>query len=55
MSGRNHRGGRGGGRGRGRGRGPEPSTPKKPKEPKTVDEYFFYVGSSKQASDYSTW
>ena len=41
----NQNGGRGG-RGRGRGR----PTPIKTK--KSVEDYFFYVGSSKQASDY---
>jgi hypothetical protein len=48
MTGRygNRRGGRGG---QGRGRGSStPSTTTK----KTVEDYFFYVGSSKQASDY---
>jgi hypothetical protein len=47
MTGRfgNRRGGRDG---RGRGRGSSTTT----KTKKTVEEYFFYVGSSKQASDY---
>jgi hypothetical protein len=50
MTGRyDNRGGGRGGRGRGRGR----STPNKTsKAKKTVEDYFFYVGSSKQASDY---
>jgi hypothetical protein len=42
---RNRKSGRGG-RGRGRG-GPTQSKIKK-----TVEDYFFYIGSSKQASDY---
>jgi hypothetical protein len=52
MSGRhyNRRGGRSGG---GRGREQQvSSTPKKPTK-KTVEDYFFYVGSNKQASDYN--
>ena len=50
MSGRygGRRGGRGG---RGRGRGSFSST-KPSYTKKTVEDYFFYVGSSKQASDY---
>jgi hypothetical protein len=49
MTGRygNRRGSRGG---RGKGRGT--STVSKPVTKKTVEDYFFYVGSSKQASDY---
>ena len=49
MSGRyrNHRGGRGGlGRGRGR------YTPKTSHTKKELDNYLFYLGSSKQSSDY---
>jgi hypothetical protein len=48
MTGRygNRRGGRGG-RGRGRTSSTKPAYTKK-----TVEDYFFYVGSSKQASDY---
>jgi hypothetical protein len=47
MTGRfgNRKSGRGG---RGRGRG----GPTQTKTKKTVEDYFFYVGSSKQASDY---
>ena len=49
MTGRyGNRGGRGGRGGRGRGR--TSTAPTKTK--KTVEDYFFYVGSSKQASDY---
>jgi hypothetical protein len=50
MTGRyGHRGGRGG---RG-GRTPNTST-KEAKKKKTIEDYFFYVGSSKQASDFET-
>jgi hypothetical protein len=42
---RNRKSGRGG-RGRGRGK------PTQTKTKKTVEDYFFYVGSSKQASGY---
>ena len=59
MSGRFRGGGRGGGRGgyKGRGRGkPNPNHVKQPetKKKKTIEDYFFYVGSSKQASDFET-
>ena len=49
MAGRspNRRGGRGGRGGRGRGSGTSINRKKK-----TIEDYFFYVGSSKQASDY---
>ena len=52
MSGRfsGHRGGRGG---RGGGRKPHIQT-KEPKEKKSIEDYYFYVGSSKQASDFET-
>jgi hypothetical protein len=55
MSGRasGQRGGRGGRGGRGyRNSNFKPNTPEKKK--KTIDDYFFYVGSAKQASDYET-
>jgi hypothetical protein len=49
MTGRSiYRGGRGGGRGRGQGS----SIPPKAHTKKTIDDYSFYIGSSKQASDY---
>ena len=54
MSGRyygNRQAGRGG-RGRGRGGGRDSPTSKPSYIKKTVEDYFFYVGSSKQASDY---
>ena len=53
MSGRyQNRSGRSGRGGRGRGRGRQNSYSKPSYTKKTVEEYFFYVGSSKQASDY---
>jgi hypothetical protein len=54
MSGR-FRGGRGG-RGAFKGRGGrKPHVPNKEvKKKKTIEDYFFYVGSSKQASDFET-
>ena len=53
MTGRSHyRGGRGGGRGAGRGRGSSTGTTTKPSTKKTISDCCFYVGSSKQASDY---
>jgi hypothetical protein len=53
MTGRygNRSGGRGGQPGQG-GRGRGRSTPSKPASKKTLEDFFFYVGSSKQASDY---
>jgi hypothetical protein len=49
MTGRSfYRGGRGGGRGRGQGS----SIPPKAHTKKTIEDYSFYIGSSKQASDY---
>jgi hypothetical protein len=49
MTGRyGHRGGRGG---RG-GRTPTITSTKEAKKKKTIEDYFFYVGSSKQASDF---
>jgi hypothetical protein len=60
MSGRLRGGGRGGGRGgykgRGRGRSTNPNHVKQQetKKKKTIEDYFFYVGSSKQASDFET-
>ena len=42
------RGGRGGRGGTGRGS----SRPQTPKKKKTIEDYYFYVGSSKQATDY---
>ena len=50
MTGRygNRSGGRGGRGGRGRGC----STPSKASSKKTVEDYSFYMGSSKQASDF---
>jgi hypothetical protein len=52
MTGRyaNRHGGRSGGRGRGKGS----STTKKPYTRKTIEDYFFDVGSKNQASDYET-
>ena len=46
-----------GGRGRGRGRGwvdSNRSKDKNPKKKKTLEDHYFYVGSSKQASDFET-
>ena len=59
MSGRFRGGGRGGGRGgyKGRGRGrsnPNHVKQQETKKKKTIEDYFFYVGSSKQASDFET-
>ena len=53
MTGRygNRDGGRGGQSGQG-GRGRGRSTPSKPTSKKTIEDFSFYVGSSKQASDY---
>jgi hypothetical protein len=51
MSGRSYyRGGRGG---RGGGK-PQIQKPIEPKKKKSIEDYFFYVGSSKQASDFET-
>jgi hypothetical protein len=51
MSGRSYyRGGRGG---RGGGK-PQVQKPIEPKKKKSIEDYFFYVGSSKQASDFET-
>ena len=54
MSGRfrGGRAGRGANKGRG-GRKPQVAN-KEPKKKKTIEDYFFYVGSSKQASDFET-
>jgi triphosphoribosyl-dephospho-CoA synthetase len=40
----------------GRGGQKQPQVPvnKEPKKEKTIEDYFFYVGSSKQASDFET-
>jgi hypothetical protein len=57
MSGRFRGGGRGGrGAYKGRGGHKKPQIPvdKEPKKKKTIEDYFFYVGSSKQASDFET-
>jgi hypothetical protein len=48
MTGRYYRGGRGG---RGGGQKPSPQTKPESKK-KSIDDYYFYVGSSKQASDF---
>jgi superfamily II DNA/RNA helicase len=48
-----HRGGRGGRGGCG-GRTPTITSTKEAKKKKTIEDYFFYVGSSKQASDFET-
>jgi hypothetical protein len=54
MTGRAYnRGGKGGGRGGGRGQA-STASPKPPAKEKTLEDYVFYVGSSKQASDYET-
>jgi hypothetical protein len=55
MSGRfkGGRGGRGAFKGRG-GRKPQVANKQEPKKKKTIEDYFFYVGSSKQASDFET-
>jgi hypothetical protein len=45
-----HRGGRGG---RG-GRKPSAQKVEQPAKKKSIEDYFFYVGSSKQASDFET-
>ena len=43
------------GRGRGRGRGDRQRSNKEiPKKKKTLEDHYFYVGSSKQASDFET-
>ena len=43
------------GRGRGRGRGYRQRNNKEtPKKKKTLEDHYFYVGSSKQASDFET-
>jgi len=44
----------GGGRGRTSGRRIPPQSNKPVNRKKTIEEYYFYVGSSKQASDYET-
>ena len=49
----NQNGGRGRGRGRGRGDSNR-SKDKNPKKKKTLEDHYFYVGSSKQASDFET-
>ena len=55
MSGRGHGRGRSGyGRGRGRGRSSNQSTQQKTESKRTLQDYTYYVGSSKQASDYHT-
>jgi hypothetical protein len=46
-----HRGGRGG---RGGGRSTPGTSLKEAKKKKSIEDYFFYVGSSKQASDFET-
>jgi hypothetical protein len=52
MTGRyGHRGGRGG---RGGGRSTPGTSLKEAKKKKSIEDYFFYVGSSKQASDFET-
>ena len=53
MSGRfkGNRGGRGRG---GRGGQRTPAPVKEDKKKKTIEDYYFYVGSSKQASDFET-
>ena len=50
MSGRS--GGRRGGRGGRGGRKPFTGAAKQTKKKKAIEDYFFYVGSSKQVSDY---
>ncbi len=59
MSGRFRGGGRGGARGGYKGRGRVRSNPshvkqQETKKKKMIEDYFFYVGSSKQASDFET-
>jgi hypothetical protein len=50
MTGRsNYRGGRGG-----RGGKPQVQKPQEPKKNKSIEDYYFYVGSRKQASDFET-
>ena len=53
MSSGRFRGHRGAGRGRG-GRKPQNNPGREAKKKKTIDDYFFYVGSSKQVSDFKT-
>ena len=53
MTGRSE-GRRGGRKGRGSFRKPGHDASVATKQKKTIEDYFFYVGSSKQASDYET-
>lgn len=52
MTGRGHRG-RGGQGGRGRGKFKGRGNTEAPRRKKTIDDYFYYVGLAKQASDYN--
>jgi len=54
MSGRGNLRQGGGGRGRKSGRRIPPQSNKPVNRKKTIEEYYFYIGSSKQASDYET-